>query len=261
MQNLLYGPGLPGGGIELAAEIDVRSFKEVDIEGGTIVAAIPSVGMVSTIASTYLISALRMDQVCALDSEDFPPLSMIYGHKPKFPARVYASLDHKVAVFICEVPLPLRVHRPLARTLLEWGRKARTRLILPLEGLPSREEEPAGRTDLWGVGSTDAARALLDSHKIPQLETGIIPGVSGVLLNEGRWRRVDVVSLLVAARPALPDAMAAARLVEGVDRLLPEMEIDMGPLQRQAKSLEDHLQKLKDQAKPALVEEAAKMYR
>ena len=59
--------------------------------GGTVIEAIPSVGLVSTIAATYMLTNLPVDQVCALDSEDFPPLSMVYKYRPKFPVRIYAD--------------------------------------------------------------------------------------------------------------------------------------------------------------------------
>ncbi len=241
-------------------EVEVRSFKEVDIAGGTVIGSIPSVGLVSSIASTFLIGSLKMDQICAFESDDFPPLSMIYAHKPKFPARVYGSQANKLAVFICEVPLHPRLHRPVARALLTWARDHGCKLILTLEGLPSREGETAAELDLWGVGSTDAARAILEKRGIPHLETGIIAGVSGVLLNEGRWQNFDVISLLGEARAMVPDASAAAKIVHGIAKLLPQLRLDLAPLEENARELEDQLRALRDQAKPATGPEATPMY-
>ena len=233
------------------AEVEIRTFKDVDLKGGTVVAAFPSVGLVSTIASTYLISTMQADQVCALESEDYPSLSMIYAKKPKFPARVYALRESKVAIFICEVPLPSKAHRPTAHALLRWSQAHGVRQIVALEGLPGNEAASGGDPAVWGVGSTDRAREELDKCKIPQLETGMIAGVSGVLLNEGRWRNFDVIALLAEARSDVPDAHSAVALTRGLDVLLPELEVDLGPLQEQARTLETHLKRLKQQAKRA----------
>ena len=231
--------------------VEVRTLKEVDLKGGTVVAAFPSVGLVSTISATYLIQMLPVDQVCALESEDFPSVSMIYAKKPKFPSRVYASPGHKLAIFICEMPLPTRIHRPVAYALMDWAKKQGCRRIISLEGLPMEGEGPmANEPNVWGVGSTDAARSELDDHKIPQLETGMIAGVAGVLLNEGRWRNAEVIALLAEARPDLPDAHAAVALVHALDELLEDVTVDLGPLQQQARQLEEFLQRLKAQAKP-----------
>ncbi len=232
--------------------VEIRTLKEIDLKGGTIVAAFPSVGLVSTISATYLIQMLPMDQVCALESEDFPSVSMIYAKKPKFPARVYASAAHKLAIFICEMPLPTRIHRAVAYTLMDWAKKQGIRQIVSLEGLPMEGDGPlAGEPNVWGVGSTDKARKELDKHKIDQLETGMIAGVAGVLLNEGRWRSVDVIALLAEARQDLPDARSAVALVHALDELLEDVTVDLGPLQQQAAQLEEFLQKLKQQAAPA----------
>lgn len=242
-------------------EVEVRTLKEIDLEGGTILSAFPSVGLVSTIASTYLITTLQPDQVCALDSDDFPALSMVYANKPKFPARVYATPDSKLAIFICEVPIPPRVHRAVGRCLLRWAQTRHAKQIVALEGLPLPEEETKEEINLWGVGSTDSARAELVRRGIAQLETGMITGVAGVLLNEGRWANYDVISLIAEARPQMPDAFAAARLIDGIDKLLPDLKIDLEPLLEQAKELETHLQTLKEQAKPVVPERFPAMYR
>lgn len=242
-------------------KVDMRTFREVDLRGGTVVEGFPTVGMVSTIACTYLISTLKMDQVCAIDDEEFPPLSMVYARKPKFPARVYAHEEKKLAAFLCEVPIPSRIHRKVARCLLSWATKHECKRIISLEGLPLPEGGNEQEVMVWGVGSTDRAREDLDKAKIQQLESGMISGVSGVLLNEGRWANFDTIALLAEARPDVPDALAAAKLVRAVDDLLPEVEIDLGPLLTEAKELEVQLASLKAQAKPALTEPAPGMFR
>lgn len=246
------------------AEVEFRKIKDVDMKGGTVVAAFPSVGLVSTISATYLITTLPTDQVTALDSADFPSLSMIYAKKPKFPARVYASREQKLAIFICEMPLPMISHRPLAYALLQWAKDQGCRQIVSLEGLPVDPDSPVtGDTPVWGVGSTERARAELEKRGVSQLESGIISGVTGVLLNEGRWRDIDVIALLAEARFGLPDARAAVSLVRALDLLLPEIEIDLGPLQEQAKALEQHLMRLKEQARSVVPREPipSEMYR
>lgn len=240
-------------------EIEVRKFKGIDLQGGTVIEAIPSVGLSSTIACSYLIASLELDQISALESDEFPPISMIYSKKPKFPARIYAREDLKLAVFISEVPLPGHIHRPLARTLLSWTRDQGCLQIVSIEGLPIAESADRPLR-LWGVGSTDRARRRLEEAGIDQLETGMISGVSGVLLNEGRWVRFDVISLLAETRSYIPDAAAAAKLVEGVDKLLPNVTIPTEPLEEQAKVIEARVSALREQAKP-VIESQVEMYR
>lgn len=230
--------------------IEVRKFKDLDLGGGSVIEAIPTVGLSSSIASSYLISSLGLDQIAALESEAFPPVSMIYSKKPKFPARIYAREDLKLAIFISEVPMSPNLHRPLAQTLLEWTRDQACREIICMEGLPV--EDNANDLKLWAVGSTERARERIEKSGLEQLEIGMIPGVSGVLLNEGRWVKFDVISLVAETRAVVPDSLAAAKLVEAVDKLFPHITIPIEPLVAQAKRIQAHLAALQEQAKPAM---------
>jgi len=236
-------------------EIECRKFKDIDLKEGTIIEGFPGIGLVGPIAATYLIDYLEMDQICALDSENFPPTSMVYAHKPKFPARIYANKEHKIALFLSEFTPSQELHRPIARKLLDWAREQQCRRFICLEGLPMDTESDGGseekrRIEVYGVGSTDRARGEIEKAKIQHLEMGMIYGISGVLLNEGRWTNFDVIALLAEAYTVMPDALASARLIEALDRLIPEIKIDTKPLLEQSKKFEEHLKVLRKQAKP-----------
>jgi uncharacterized protein len=234
-------------------EVEVRKFKETDIDGGTVIDGFPTVGLVSTIAADYLIGALEMDQISALESDRFPPTSMVYANKPKFPARIYASKQHKLAVFFAEFTPSPELYRPLAKTILSWAREQGAQLIVSPEGLPI--QEPNGEQKeprVWGVGSTDRAASRLEAANIPPLDIGIIAGVSGILLNEGRWSGFDVVSLMAEAHPEFPDALAAAKILEAIDILLDEIDLDLSPLIEKARELEKKLKLLRHQSQPVI---------
>ena len=242
--------------------IELRSFKEVDLKDGVVIDGFPSVGLVSTIAANYLIAALNLDQVAALESFEFPPTSMIFANKPKFPARIYASEDHRLTVFFAEFSPHPRLYRPLANLILSWAESHGCRLIISPEGLPTEkldeEEEDGG---IWAVASTDNGRKQIEKAGLEKLEIGMITGVTGILLNEGRWRGFDVISLLAEARVDRPDAMAAARTVIALDKLLPEVEIEARPLIQRAKMLEEQIRQLRSQAKHIDTEPVFGMYR
>ena len=231
-------------------EIELREFKKMKLNGATIIDGFPSVGLVNTIAANYLVAALNLDQIVALDSDRFPAVSMIYANKPKFPARVYASEELKTVVFLSEFRILPHLYRPLAKTLLNWAKEQRCSLIISPVGYPvellSISEEPV----VQGVGSTDRARERLISNGIKQLSIGIIPGISGLLLNEGRWANFDVISLIIPIQPDIPEVKAAVKAVEIIDKLIPEIEVDVAPLYQEAERIAERLKVLRKQAKP-----------
>lgn len=233
--------------------IEIRKFKDMDLKGATIIEGFPSVGLVSTIVATYLIDFLKLDQICAVDSEEFPPTSMIYATKPKFPARIYANSEKKIGVFLAEfTPIP-PLHRPIAKKFLEWCKEQQCTRIISTESLPSEKlfiqnKENTKINRIYGIGSTDRARKDLHDAHIEQFNMGMIFGVGGVLLNEGRWDNFDVITLIIEAFPDIPDALAAAKILEAIDTLIPHLEIETKPLYQESKKVEQQVKALRKQA-------------
>lgn len=159
------------------AEIKVHKFKDMDLRGATILNGFPTLGLVSTIVANYLIGALKLDQIGALDSEEFPPVSMIYASKPKFPARIYADEGMKIVVFLSEfTPMPY-LTRPIAKTIFSWSEEHGCSRIIAPEILSFREDIDHG-LKVYGIGNTDRAREELKNLKIEQLERGMITGIT-----------------------------------------------------------------------------------
>ncbi len=133
--------------------------------------------------------------------------------------------------------------------------------------LPSEDEKPQEdpeedieskikNLELFGVGSTPRARNLLDDNDISPFIEGVITGVAGVLLNEGKRRDFDVVSLLAEAHSNYPDARAAARIIEVLDRLVLNIHIDSKPLYKEAEAIENQIKSIRSQAKTSKVMKA-----
>ena len=138
----------------------------MDLKGATIIEGFSSVGLVSTIVATYLIDYLKLDQICAVDSEEFPPTSMIYATKPKFPARIYASSEKKIGVFLAEFTPAPSLHRPLAKKLLEWCKEQQCTRIISPESLSSEKlclqnKDNTKINHVYGIGRTERARKEL----------------------------------------------------------------------------------------------------
>jgi len=232
--------------------VKIFDYKMPNLKGGVVLDGIPMVSLSSAIAVNFLVSFLNLDQVAALDSQLFPPVSMIYAGKPKYPARVYASEELKVAVFLSEFVIPLKLSRPLARVMLEWC-KARgcshiiTLLALPLEGV----REKVLPEEVFGIGSTEETRKMLSDAGVRQLEYGVITGLSAMLLNEGRLGNFDVIALVTPLYSQAEEYRAAAALLETVNRLVPRLKVDVAGLLEEAKKYESMIKTLREQSKSA----------
>jgi uncharacterized protein len=86
-------------------EIIMHRYKEMDLKDSTVINGFPSTSLINSIVASYLVNVLNLDQICGLDSDEFPPVSMIYDSKPKFPARIYADEKAKIVVFLSNLHL------------------------------------------------------------------------------------------------------------------------------------------------------------
>lgn len=230
--------------------IRIVDYKKPNLKGSVIIDGIPMVSLSSAIAANFLVSFLNLDQVAAIDSTLFPPVSMIYAGKPKCPARVYASEELKIAVFLSEFIIPLKLSRNLARAMLDWCKTRGcshiiTLLGLPLEGLERRVMPE----EVFGIGSTDEMRRRLSDAGIRQLDYGVITGLSAILLNKGRLENFDVIALVTPLYSQAEEYRAAVKLLEIVNKLVPRLEIDLTELVGEAKKYELMIKTLREQSK------------
>jgi uncharacterized protein len=243
--------------MDMPIKIETRKFKDVDIKGGLMLDCIPTVSIVSGIVGSFLVSSLNLDQVFALESEDFPPVSMVFSSKPKFPARGYASEELKLGVVLTEFQPPPNLSRPLAYKLLSCHDELKCSMIVSFEGLPvktTRGKNKDSESDpmIFGLASSDKGRKLLEDAKISQMETGMVVGVTAILMNEGRWRNRDVISLIGEISEGTPHIRVAALLIESFNKLFPKFNIDVKPLTDEAEKIESHFEQIQAQAKPVL---------
>ena len=267
------------------SEISIYELKKTNLRGATVIDGFPSIGLVSSIVANYLVNALELEQIGIMDSNYFPSISLIRNAQPLNTVRIYASdrvrgsdeedVD-QIVVFISEFQPPPNLIKPISAAILDWIQEQRCRMLISPEGLvierpeeemeeveeekPSEEENDIElkikNLELFGVGSTPNARKLLEDHDIPPFVEGVITGVAGVLLNEGKRRDFDVISLLAEAHSNYPDARAAARIIEVLDRLVLNIHIDSKPLYKEAEAIEMQIKSIRSQAKTSKVMKA-----
>lgn len=238
--------------------IQIYELKRMDLRGATVIDGFPSVGLVSSIVANYLINALNLTQIGIMDSVYFPTVALVRDGQPMNPVRIYAGPKREgsdqVVVFISEFQPPPNLIKAIASTVLDWAQDARCNLLVCPEGLivDSKEDDTEDRqVEVYGIGSTDKAMEMLRKQKVTVFEEGVITGVAGVLLNEGRKRDFDVITLLSEAHPDYPDARAAARAIEVIDALLLHTELDAKPLYEEAERIEMQLKSIHHQADAA----------
>jgi uncharacterized protein len=219
-----------------------------------IVSSFPSAGLATTVAGHYMIRSLKLPRVGRFESPELAPIAVVQGGEVHPTIRVYGRPN--LALVLSEFPPTPSQANAIARTILDAAERRGARMIVCLEGVvphPAGEEEegeaapaPEPPVEQVWVAYSRKEGAVLEAFQKTNarpLEEGVVGGVSGALLVQGIGRKVPVAVLLVSARAAegLPDHRAGAALIETLDRLLPELKIDTGPLRKQAAEIEKML--------------------
>jgi uncharacterized protein len=236
------------------SNVEICDFEKNDLKDAIVIAGFPSIGLVSTITANYLIDAQNLEQIGCLTSPQFPALSVVHTGEPLSPVRIYAGKQpsgDKIVVFVSEFKPKPNLIGDISTAIMKWVTDKECKLLISPEGMvvEGKTSDEDQEVEAYAIGSTEKARSMLIEKNIPQFKNGIIAGVSGVLLNNGKQNKFDVISILAEAHPNYPDARAAAAAIN-VIALIMGVEINVTPLYEESERIEKQLQRFHKQAKP-----------
>lgn len=228
-------------------EVFVREVIPIDVKDGYLIDGFPYTGLANAIATESLVNTTSQFELAGvLDSELFPPISIIRDEVPNFPARILVNKNLKVAVFSSYLTPHESIHRDVARVMLKWASDHKCSFIISSSAIKSDDEAPF----VIGVGSTETAKKKLREVDIPVLKNGTIPGIPGILLNEGMISGVNVIVLLCKARESGPDFKAGADICMAMSKLVPGSSCNLNLLLDEAKGVEQSLKQTEQEAGP-----------
>jgi uncharacterized protein len=242
-------------------DIAIHMYEDIDLSNSLLIDGFPTVGLVSTIVSAFIIDTLKLRRVGAITSRFFPAAAIIQNGVPSPPLRIYAGPKlcgpenecDQVVVLNSEVRIPDEIQLPLAQKILAWAGEKGVKMLLSVEGTPMPDDaEPEEKMGIFGAGSTGRSREIAARYKLEPMDMGIITGVTGHLLYLANMEQRDAICMLAPAHAQFPDARAAANMIEVIDEMLSVIEIDTAPLLEQATKIEKEIQGSLDMIKRSL---------
>ena len=236
---------------------------ELNAEGALVVTCFPSAGFVSSIVAHYLVDRLGLTFVGGARGAGLPPVCLVQEGKPLPPLRFYAGepichMDRcdKVVLIASEIQVNPDLTLSLADSILDWVESSGASQVMMIDSFSHGPDQAHSIFDddesdesMLGIGSTDSAQETLEQLGVAKLKHGVVGGMSGVMLGECRRRRIDAMAILAEsggdlANGAIPDARAAARIIERLDGLLPAIKLDTEPLLEEAQRIEEQIKEM-----------------
>ena len=228
----------------MSSDIDIKEIIPINVENGILINGFPSTGLTSAVATESLISTTEFELGGIIDSDRFPPISIVKNGLPNYPTRIFVNNDLKVAVFSSYLTLDVSLHKTAAKLMLNWAKEKKCSTIISSITVKGGINE-----EVVAVASTGTARGKLVKAGITVIENATIPGISGVLLNEGMLNGQDVIVLLISSDKDIPDFTATSNLCNVLTKLVPGVSCNLTKLEKESKIIEQQIQQATDNTK------------
>ena len=214
-----------------SSDDEVYEIKQTVLKSPIIFAGFVGAGLVGPLSVGYVIDKLKMEEIGYLRSRHLPPSTVFMQGRLRHPFRFYANNDGTICAIICEITLQMEGLYDIISTILDWAEEKGSHEIVILDGVAG-----ATHDDKAFCAAEDDLCRVMENNNIEMIPQGFITGVAGGILNECLVRRIQGVTLLVKASDKKPDPLAAATLVDAVNRAY-QMSIDTTELRKKKKRL------------------------
>jgi len=214
-----------------SSDDEVHEIKKTVLKSPIIFAGFVGAGLVGPLSVGYVIDKLKMEEVGYLRSRHLPPSTVFMQGRLRHPFRFYANNDGTICAIICEITLRMEGLYDIISTILDWAEEKGSHEIVILDGVAS-----ATHDDKAFCAAEDDLCRVMENNDIKMIPQGFITGVAGGILNECLVRKIQGVTLLVKASDKRPDPLAAATLVEAVNRTY-HMSIETTELRKKKKRI------------------------
>ena len=236
--------GSGGSGAELVA----KGLPE-KLPGGVVIESFPESGLAGTIASSCLVSSLKLSPAGEVASDYFPPLATVLDGRLQAPARVYADPKQNIAIFMGDFSPSPRASNALAKTIIEFARQRECAFVLTSFSTPM--EEGADEHVVSAVVNSQKGEEIVSGASIPLAKLAAVGGVAGRLLLEGRDAGIPVVALLIKIHKGIEDFESGLKLAEAIMRLVPNARCDLDAIRGEAERAEGNLRRVWRQTAPS----------
>ena len=214
-----------------SSDDEVYEIKKTVLKSPIIFAGFVGAGLVGPLSVGYVIDKLKMEELGYLRSRHLPPSTVFMQGRLRHPFRFYANNDGTICAIICEITLQMEGLYDIISTIWDWAETKGSHEIVILDGVAS-----ATHDDKAFCAAEDDLCRVMENNDIKMIPQGFITGVAGGILNECLVRKIQGVTLLVKASDKKPDPLAAATLVDAVNRAY-HMNIDTVELRKKKKRI------------------------
>ena len=225
---------------KLSSDNQIYEVRKMRLNSPIVFAGFVGAGLVGPLSVGYMIDKLGMQEIGYLRSKHLPPSTVFMQGRLRHPFRLYSNKEGTVCAVICEITLRVDGLFDIVSTILDWAEKNGSHEIVILDGVASASHD----NKAFCAAEEDLCRVMEDND-ISMIPQGFITGVAGGLLNECLMRPIQGITLLVKANDKGADPLAAATLIDAVNRAY-GLNINTSDLRKKKKQIGVDFKELSD---------------
>ncbi len=215
--------------------IEIKMFKQVNLNGATLIEGFPGAGLVGPMTISYIVDKLKMDYVGYITSSDFPPLISIHKSEPMPPIRIYCSSGkgEKIVTIFAEFAIPLELVTSLSDVVYKFIKDNGITSIYSIGGIPVDKVT----NNVFVLASTSKLLSAAQNAKMKPVGEGVATGVSAMLLMRATLDKLPDLNIMV---PIIPDTITpkyAEQAIASLDKFV-KLNIDISELEKEALEVE-----------------------
>lgn len=238
-------------------DVEVKLLKELKLKDPIFIGGLPGIGYVAKLSADYLIEALKAEVFCEIYSSFFPPHVLInkQGIVELMKNEIYfwknIQLKNDLVIFTGNTQAASAEGQyAVAQEVLNIAQKIGVKRLYSLAAYVS--EEHIEKPKVYLAATEQKLIKEAEIYDVSPMEEGSVSGTNGLLFGLAKSRNIEGICLLgetpgytTPAGRSIVDAKSAQALLEVLTKIL-GIEINMAPLENQAKMTTEFIQKLED---------------
>ncbi len=201
--------------------------KKIIPSEATMIIGLPDVGLVGLIATSFLISELKLEEIAYMDSDLLPPVIVLHDGLPKAPLRIYGN-QNLIAV-ISELAVPSPAIYSIMRKIVDWAEEKKVKRIISMGGIPIENRQTIKEPKVFGAASDQKLIEMLNKNGVNLMKEGYIVGAQALSMRYSLSKNISSIAILSQSFYNYPDPQAAAIALKELSKIS-EIEIDVSKL-------------------------------
>jgi uncharacterized protein len=200
----------------LKGSVNIVEKKPIPSEA-TMIIGLPDVGLVGSIATSYIISELKLEEIAYVDSDLLQPVVVLHKGLPHAPLRIYGNKS--LIAVVSELAVPAPAIFEIMRKIVEWGQTKKIKRIISIGGIPLENRQSIKEPEVFVAASSQELLDALTKNGLKILQSGYIVGYQALSMRYCITKKMSSIALLAQSFYNYPDPQAAAMVLKKLSKV------------------------------------------